>query len=44
MVTGLFLEVNGGSLIRWVDADGRQEEDQRAYTGYAFWIDGGTVL
>jgi hypothetical protein len=34
---------NEGNLIGWVDADGSQEEDRRAYTGYAFLIDGGAV-
>ena len=31
------------NLIGWVDADGSQEEDRRAFTGYAFLIDGGAV-
>jgi len=30
-------------LTGWVDADGSQEEDRRAITGYAFLIDGGAV-
>jgi hypothetical protein len=32
-----------GILARWVDADGSQEEDRHAITGYAFLIDGGAV-
>ena len=31
------------NLTGWVDADGSQEEDRRAITGYAFLIDGGAV-
>ena len=27
----------------WADADGSQEEDRHAITGYAFLIDGGAV-
>jgi hypothetical protein len=30
-------------LTGWVDADGSQEEDRRAITGYVFLIDGGVV-
>ena len=30
-------------MTGWVDADGSQEEDQRAISGYTFLIDGGTV-
>ena len=32
-----------GSLTGWVDADGSQEEDRHAISGYAFLIDGGAV-
>jgi len=32
-----------GILAGWVDADGSQEEDRHAITGYAFLIDGGAV-
>ena len=31
------------NLIGWVDADGSQEEDHWAFTGYAFLIDRGAV-
>ena len=31
------------NLIGWVDVDGSQEEDHRAFTGYAFLIDRGAV-
>ena len=33
-----------GILAGWVDADGSQEEDRHAITGYAFLIDGGAML
>ena len=31
------------NLIGWVDADGSQEEDHQAFTGYTFLINGGAV-
>src|ERR1700722_18694512 len=34
---------NEDNLTGWVDADGSQEEDRCAFTGYAFLVDGGTI-